>query len=286
MTIVLGTRGSLLALAQARLVADRIEGGVEIRAVRTAGDHSDRPLRELGDGVFVTGLEDALRSGEIDVAVHSLKDVPTEERGDLTIAAIPQRADPRDALITGSRGGLASLRAGGVVGTSSPRREAFLRALRPDALTREIRGNVGTRLSKVAGGDYDATILACAGLRRIGVDVAEEEILDGMEWPAAPGQAALAVQCRTDDRELRSRLSLLDHEPSRLAVTAERALLRSLGGSCAIPLGAWARIDGTAIAMDAALAFPDGVVRVSVRGPDPFAVAAAAARELGQPAHA
>ncbi len=286
MTVVLGTRGSPLALTQTRLVAERIEGGVDIRTVRTEGDRSERPLRELGDGVFVTALEDALRSGEIDVAVHSLKDLPTEERGDLVIAAIPQRADPRDVLITASHGGLASLRAGAVVGTSSPRRAAFLRALRPDLVARDIRGNVGTRMRKVMDGEYDATILALAGLRRMGVDVAEEEILDGIEWPAAPGQAALAVQCRADDRGLRERLSVLDHEPSRLAVTAERALLRSLGGSCAIPLGAWARIDGTAIAMDAALALPDGVVRVSVRGSDPFAVAAAAARKLGQPAHA
>lgn len=286
MTVVLGTRGSPLAVAQTRLIAERLEGSVEIRTVRTEGDRSERPLRELGDGVFVAALEDALRSGEIDVAIHSLKDLPTEERGDLAIAAIPRREDPRDVVITADRRGLASLRAGAAVGTSSPRRTAFLRAVRPDVTARDIRGNVDTRMRKVMDGDYDATILAHAGLRRMSVDVAEVEILDGVEWPTAPGQAALAVQCRPDDRDLRERLSALDDEASRLAVTAERALLRSLGGSCAIPLGAWARVEGNVIAMDAALALADGVVRVSVRGPDPFAVAAAAARQLGQPARA
>ncbi len=286
MTIVVGTRGSPLAMAQTRLVAERLEDDVDIRVVHTEGDRSGRPLRELGDGVFVTALEDALRSGAIDVAVHSLKDLPTEERGDLVIAAIPERGDPRDVLITASHGGVASLRSCAVVGTSSPRRAAFLHALRPDAVARDIRGNVGTRVRKVLDGEFDAAILARAGLCRLGVEFAEEETLDGVEWPTAPGQAALAVQCRADDRALRAHLSLLDHEASRLAVTAERALLRSLGGSCAIPLGAWARVEGGAIAMDAALALPNGVVRICVRGSDPLAVAAAAAEQLGQPAHA
>lgn len=286
MRVVLGTRGSPLALAQTQLVADRIGGDGEIRIVHTDGDRSERPLHELGDGVFVTALENALRSGEIDVAVHSLKDLPTEERGDLVIAAVPQRADPRDVLITASRDGLAGLRACAVVGTSSPRRAAFLRSLRPDAVTRDIRGNVGTRLRKVGDGEYDGTVLALAGLRRLGIAVSEVEILDGIAWPPAPGQGALAVQCRADDRELRSRLSLLDDQPSRDAVTAERALLRSLGASCAIPLGAWARFEDLVIVMDAALALPDGVRRVHVEGADPFAVATAAARGLGQPTYA
>lgn len=286
MRVVLGTRGSPLALAQTQLVADRIGGDAEIRIVHTDGDRSERPLHELGDGVFVTALENALRSGEIDVAVHSLKDLPTEERGDLVIAAVPQRADPRDVLITASRDGLAGLRVGAVVGTSSPRRAAFLRALRPDAVTRDIRGNVGTRLRKVREGEYDGTVLALAGLRRLGIDVSEIEILDGIAWPPAPGQAALAVQCRAADHELRARLSLLEDQPSRDAVTAERALLRSLGASCAIPLGAWARVEGLAIVMDAALALPDGVRRIHVEAADPLVVAAAAARALGQAAHA
>jgi hydroxymethylbilane synthase len=285
-TIVLGTRGSALALAQARIVADQLAGEVEIHVIRTEGDGSDRPLQELGDGVFVTALENALRAREIDIAVHSLKDLPTEEREDLVIAAVPQRADPQDVLITASRGGLDSLRVGGVVGTSSPRRAAFLRCLRPDASTRDIRGNVDTRMRKVRDREYDGTILALAGLRRLDVPVGDAEILDGLLWPPAPGQAALAVQCRASDHELRAQLEGIDDRPSNLAVRAERALLRLLGGSCAIPLGAWARVDAGVIVMDAALALADGIVRTSARGSDPDAVAHAAAQGLGEAAHA
>lgn len=286
MKIVLGTRGSALALAQARIVADQMACDVEVRVIRTDGDRSDRPLQELGDGVFVTALENALRAGEIDFAVHSLKDLPTEEREDLVVAAVPKRADPQDVLITASRGGLDSLRAGGVVGTSSPRRAAFLHCLRPDASTRDIRGNVDTRMRKVQDGEYDGTMLALAGLRRLGISVGDAEILDGLQWPPAPGQAALAVQCRATDHELRAQLQELDDRPSNLAVRAERALLRLLGGGCAIPLGAWARVEAGVIVMDAALALADGIVRTSARGSDPDAVAHAAARGLGQVARA
>ncbi|MEK7285289.1 MAG: hydroxymethylbilane synthase, partial [Chloroflexota bacterium] len=178
MTLVIGTRGSALALAQARIVAAALGADVELRVVRTAGDASERPIAELGDGVFVAALEDALRRGDVDVAVHSLKDLPTEERSDLVIAAIPAREDPRDVLVTRERGGLRTLPRGAVVGTSSPRRAAFLRALRPDIETREIRGNVDTRLRKVREGQYDAIVLALSGLRRLGVAVAADEVLD------------------------------------------------------------------------------------------------------------
>ena len=286
MSIVLGTRGSALALAQARIVAAQLGGEVEIRVIRTEGDRSDRPLHELGDGVFVTALEAALRVREIDIAVHSLKDLPTEEREDLVVAAVPKRADPQDVFISASRGGLDSLRAGGVVGTSSPRRAAFLRSLRPDTSTRDIRGNVDTRMRKVQDGEYDGTILALAGLRRLGVPVDDAEIIDGLLWPPAPGQAALAVQCRANDDEMTARLRGIDDRPSSLAVGAERTLLRLLGGSCSIPLGAWARVDAGVIVMDAALALPNGIVRASARGSDPDAVAHAAARELAAASHA
>jgi len=283
---VLGTRGSALALAQARIVADLLGGEVEVHVIRTDGDSSDRPLHELGDGVFVTALENALRAGEIDIAVHSMKDLPTEEREDLVIAAVPKRADPQDVFISASRGGLDSLRAGGVVGTSSPRRAAFLRCLRPDASTRDIRGNVDTRMRKVHDGEYDGTILALAGLRRLGVPVGDAEILDGLLWPPAPGQAALAVQCRADDHELSARLQSIDDPSSHLAVRTERALLRLMGASCAIPLGAWARVEAEAIVLDAALALDDGIVRTSARGRDPDAVAHTAAQGLAAATHA
>ena len=280
MTIVLGTRGSALALAQARIVTDLLAADVEVHVIRTDGDKSDRPLQELGDGVFVTALENALRAYEIDIAVHSLKDLPTEERDDLVVAAVPKRADPQDVFVTASRGGLDSLRPGGVVGTSSPRRAAFLRAMRPDTSARDIRGNVETRMRKVQEGEYDGTILALAGLRRLGLAVRDGEILDGIAWPPAPGQAALAIQCRAGDQALRAHLQTIDDRPSHLAVRTERALLRLLGGSCALPLGAWARVDAGAIVIDAALALGDRIVRTSAHGSDPDAVADAAAQGL------
>ena len=286
MRTVLGTRGSALALAQARIVADLLATEIEVRVIRTDGDGSDRPLHELGDGVFVTALENALRAGEIDIAVHSMKDLPTEEREDLVVAAVPARADPQDVFITASRGGLDSLPAGGVVGTSSPRRAAFLRCLRPDASARDIRGNVDTRMRKVHDGEYDGTILALAGLRRLGVPVNDDEILDGLLWPPAPGQAALAVQCRADDLGLRARLEGIDDPSAHLAIRAERALLRLMGASCAIPLGAWARVDAGAIVLDAALALDGAIVRTSAGGRDPDAVAYTAAQGLAAATHA
>lgn len=286
MSVVVGTRGSALALAQAGLVAAVLGGGTEIRVVRTAGDRSDRPIRELGDGAFVAALEDALRRGEVDVAVHSLKDLPTEERDDLVLGAIPAREDPRDVLVTRERGGVATLPANGAVGTSSVRRAAFLRALRPDAVTREIRGNVDTRLRKVRDGEYDGCLVALAGLRRLGLEVWEAEIVPLQDMPPAPGQGALAVQCRAADAALRERLAALDHPATRAAVAAERALLRALGGSCDIPLGAIGALEGEGITLDAALAVDGRVRRVRERGRDPLEVGLRAAAALREPAHA
>jgi len=279
-TVVIGTRGSALALAQTRLVASRLGDDVEIRVLHTAGDRSERPIRTLGDGAFVATIEDALVRREIDVAVHSLKDLPTAESEGLVIAAVPEREDPRDVLITATRGGLASLREGALVGTSSPRRAAFLRALRPDAVTREIRGNVDTRLRKVREGEYDATVLALAGLRRLGTAVADDEILGLGTMPPAPGQGALAVQCRADDQALRSRLEPLDDRDTHVAVRAERALLAALGASCALRLGAHARVEGGEIRLAAAFAVGEEVVRFDGAGQDPDSLAAAAARVL------
>lgn len=279
MTLVLGTRGSALALVQARLVAAALGPDVAVRVITTIGDTTAAPLSELGDGVFVTAIEDALRRGEIDLAVHSLKDLPTAEREDLCIAAIPARADPRDVLITATRGGLASLPQGASVGTSSPRRDAFLRALRPDVTTRAIRGNVDTRLRKVLTGEYDATILAAAGLERLGVAFASDEALDLAVCPPAPGQGALAVQCRTADTALRARIAALDDLDTRTAVTAERAVLAALGASCALALGTYARCDGDRVILDAALD-DGGLRRAHAEGTDPYSVADQAADAL------
>jgi hydroxymethylbilane synthase len=283
--ITIGTRGSALALAQTRFVADRLGPDVEVRVLRTAGDLSDRPIRELGDGVFVTAIEDALRAGEIDIAVHSLKDLPTEETADLVIAAIPMREDPRDVLVTRSRAGLAGLPRGAVVGTSSPRRAAFLRALRADAEPREIRGNVDTRLRKVQSGEYDAVVVAAAGLRRLGIAFDESEALPIELCPPAPGQGALAVQIRGRDDELATRLAPLDDQATRFGVTAERALLRAMGASCEIPLGALGRYANGVVELDAALVTAAGIRRASERGADPLSVARRAADALGAIAH-
>jgi hydroxymethylbilane synthase len=283
--ITIGTRGSALALAQTRLVAERLGAEVEIRVLRTAGDESDRPIRELGDGVFVTAIENALRAGEIDVAVHSLKDLPTDEPSDLVIAAIPTREDPRDVLVTRSRGGLAGLPRGAVVGTSSPRRAAFLQALRADAMPREIRGNVDTRLRKVREGEYDAVVVAAAGLRRLGIAFDESEALPLELCPPAPGQGALAVQIRARDAQLAMRLAALDDAATRLAVTAERALLRAMGASCEIPLGAIGRHAAGVTRLDAALVTDAGIRRASASGADPLDVARRAADALGATAH-
>ena len=279
--IVIGTRGSALALAQTRIVASALGAGVAIREIRTAGDKSDRPIRELGDGVFVTAIEDALRAGAIDVAVHSLKDLPTADAPGLVIAAVPVREDPRDVVITRDRRGLRGLAPGARVGTSSPRREAFLRALVPGIACSEIRGNVDTRLRKVADGLYDATVLAAAGLRRLGITFAEEEALPLDLFPPAPGQGALAVQTRAGDGIAERVRVALDDEPTHQAVLAEREVLRLSGASCDIPLGCYARWYGEELVLDAALATGAEVRRARATGRDPLALARSVAQELG-----
>jgi len=284
--IRIGTRGSALALTQARLVASLLPSVTELVVVRTAGDETARPIRELGDGAFVAALEDALRRGEFDLAVHSLKDLPTAESADLVIAAVPGREDPRDVLVTAARGGLPSLPSGALVGTSSPRRAAFLRAVRPDIRVAEIRGNVETRMRKVREGAFDATVLALAGLRRLAVAVAPEEILPAEVMLPAPGQGALAVQCRTSDAPLRQLLAPLEDAAARLAVTAERALLRSLGASCELALGALATVERDRLTLSAGLAEDGGIRRARAVGADPLEIAARVAAQLAAVAHA
>jgi hydroxymethylbilane synthase len=253
----LGTRGSALAVAQSGLIADDLRAlgaTVEMVVIRTTGD--DRaPDTAWGEGAFVTALEAALLDGRIDLAVHSAKDVPTAEDPRLAIAAYPTREDPRDALVCHEPGQtLATLSAGAVIGTDSPRRAAFLRAHRPDLRTRPLHGNVDTRLRKLADGEADAIVLAVAGLARLGLAGRITEVLPGEVALPAPGQGALAVQVRADDPVARTLAGRLDDPATRAAVEAERAFLRASGGGCRAPIGALATVDGVSITIRGAAA--------------------------------
>ena len=243
----LGTRRSALALAQTGLVANALrENGhdVELVEVVTHGDRSAESLQQMGGtGVFVTELREQLRRGEVDIAVHSLKDLPTAPADDLVLAAIPLRADPRDALVARDGLRLDQLPDGARIGTGSPRRAAQLRGLGFGFDVVPIRGNVDTRLRKVAEGEYDAVVVAAAGLARLGRLDEASELLDPGQVLPAPGQGALAVECRAADTDLATALGkLLDDPASRAAVTAERTLLAALEAGCTAPVGALADV--------------------------------------------
>ncbi|MGE5199256.1 MAG: hydroxymethylbilane synthase [Rhodospirillaceae bacterium] len=246
-TLRLGTRGGDLASWQAReaarvIVAAHPDVAVEIMVIRTAGDRAPAaPIAEIGGtGVFTRDIEDALRSGAIDLAVHSLKDLPTRVADGLALAAILERADPRDALVAPPGSTLAGLPPGARVGTSSPRRRAQVLAQRPELVTIDVRGNVPTRLAKLDRGDFDALVLACAGLQRLGLDARIAEVFGPEVLVPAPGQGALAVETRADDHRVASLLQAIDHRPTRIATQAERALLATLEGGCHAPVGALA----------------------------------------------
>lgn len=250
-TLRIATRGSALALVQTRLVAQALREAhpdltIEEVVISTEGDR-DRvtPLTVLGGrGVFVRSVEEALLDGRADVAMHSLKDVPTEPLPGLTLAAVLPRADVRDALVTRDGTRLADLPPGVRVGTSSRRRAALLHAARPDVIATELRGNVDTRLRRVSEGDVDAAILAAAGLSRLNRLDSKAQLLDPLEFVPAPGQGAIVVQCRDDDASTLALLSAIDHRETHLATDAERAVLAALGSGCSLPVGAYARIDG------------------------------------------
>ena len=263
--IRLGTRASALALAQSRTVAAglRVASGqdVELVEITTTGDRSSAPIPQLGVGVFVSALRDALAGKEIDLAVHSYKDLPTAPAGGLVIAATPQREDPRDALVARDGLTLTELPSGARVGTGSLRRIAQLHALGLGLEPVPIRGNVDTRLRKVADGEVDAVVLARAGLVRLGRAGELTEILDPLLMLPAPAQGVLAVECRADDPDLIDALAPLDHQPTRAAVDAERALLARLEAGCSAPVAGLAEVteDGE-IYLRGAVLSPDGRV--------------------------
>ncbi len=244
----LGTRRSDLATTQSTHVADALRARgheVELVLVTTEGDVNRAPLSRIGGtGVFVSALRDALLAGEIDIAVHSLKDLPVAQPQELVIAAVPEREDPRDALVARDGLTLETLPAGARVGTGSPRREAQLRVARPDLEVVDLRGNVPRRLATVAEGELDAVVLAGAGLRRLGLTEHVTQWLEPQVMVPAPGQGALAVECRSGDAESIAMLEPLDHLPTRTATTAERAVLGTLEAGCSAPIGALARHDG------------------------------------------
>ena len=259
----IATRGSTLAVEQTEIVARLLRSlhpglTVEIVTITTAGDaNQSAPVSQLGDGAFVRGVEAALLDRRAEIAVHSAKDVPSADTPGLRLAAFPARADPRDVLVSREGRRFMELPRGARLGTSSPRRAAIARSLRPDLEVAPIRGNVDTRLAKLRGGDYDAIVLAAAGMARLGRVDQVTEHLDPLLWVPAAGQGILGVQCRAGDSAERL-LAAIDHPPTRTAITAERAVLRRLGSGCRTPVGVFAReLDGV-LALRGVLVSPDG----------------------------
>ncbi|TFD35358.1 hydroxymethylbilane synthase [Cryobacterium sp. TMT1-19] len=264
--IRVGTRGSALALAQTTAIANRIATAsgseVEIVTVTTHGDTSRESLSSLGGtGVFASALRESLLAEECDVVVHSFKDLPTAAYPGLRIGATPKRADARDVLCARDGLNLTTLPEGARVGTGSPRRAAQLRSLRPDLDVVDIRGNVETRLNRVAEGDLDAVVLAAAGLSRLALlESVDGEYLELSDWPTAPGQGALALEVRDGklDRTLATALTAINHSTSQTTVMAERLVLERLEAGCAAPIGAMAAIDDGLLFLTATVYSPDG----------------------------
>jgi hydroxymethylbilane synthase len=280
-TLRLGTRRSPMALAQSGQVADMITERtgrrVEIVGVTTLGDVSRAELTQIGGtGVFVSALREALLGGQVDLAVHSLKDLPAGPAPGITLAAVPPRDDPRDALVARDGAKLADLPAGARIGTGSPRRAAQLLGLRGDVRCVPIRGNAGTRLSHVSGGELDGVVLACAGLARIGHAAAVTQVFEVDEMLPAPGQGALAVECRDGQPELAGLLAAVNDEASMAAAAAERSLLEALAAGCSAPVGGYAA-GASQLLMRAVVLSTDGTRALRAHGRAP----AADARRLG-----
>ena len=282
--IRIGTRGSTLALAQAGLVGAGLGVDSAIVPMRTEGDRlAEARLAAVGGkGLFVREIEEALLRGEIDVAVHSLKDLPAEPPAGLVLAAFLPREDPRDVLVGERPVSLEALAPGGVVGTSSPRRRALVLAARPDLGVEPIRGNVDTRLRKLAAGGFDAIVLAAAGLRRLGLTPAHCTPLDPERFVPAVGQGIIAVEARAADAATLARLARLDHAATRACALAERAYLALLGASCTTPVAAHARLDGATLHVSAIVADEEGRRLLRTSGSAPAVEAASLGRRLGE----
>jgi len=283
----IGTRGSALALWQAEYVRSWLAArgaAAEIVRIRTAGDQFQQGnVARIGlKGVFIKEIEDALLAERVDLAVHSLKDLPTELPRGLEIAAIPAREDPRDCLVSRGSLKLAALAPGARVGTSSVRRQAQLRHIRSDLEMVEMRGNVDTRLRKVEEGELDAVIVARAGIVRLRHEARVAEVLEPGVMLPAPGQGALAVEIRSSDPELTERLAGLDHCETRSVISAERAVLAALEGGCQVPLGAWARFAKGALVLDACVCAPDGSEVLRDRGEGAITQPEALGREVAR----
>jgi hydroxymethylbilane synthase len=272
--IIIGTRGSTLALAQTSLIKDKIRAlfpdeKLSIRIISTSADRDlTASLRNISSaGVFIKELEQSLIAGEIDIAVHSMKDVPISIPEELHIAAIPEREDARDALIAADAKYPADLPEGATVGTGSFRRQSQLLTIRPDLNIVEIRGNIETRLKKTGTGTCDAVILACAGLRRLGLQERISSVFDYSQMLPAPGQGALAVEIRAGDAKISAIASALNHADTAIAVTVEREFLRRMGGGCNIPIAIYARIENGIMLIDGLVASTDGkrVIRESMQ---------------------
>lgn len=279
-TIIVASRPSQLARWQAGRVVDllrkaRPEFNYSVRVIETKGDRIlDRPLPEIGGkGLFTLELEDALLKGEVHAAVHSLKDLPVESSPGLTVGSVPERADPRDVLITGSGGGLEDLPEGARVGTSSLRRQAQLLLRRPDLKIQSLRGNVPTRVKKAHDPEhgYDGIVLAAAGLIRLGMTEEITAYFPLDEMLPAPAQGALGIQCRKDRPDILEVFRAIEDQPTRMSVQTERAFLQALGGGCAVPVAAFAEAEGSRIRMTGLVAGIGGqqVIRVEGSGRDP-----------------
>jgi len=285
----IGSRGSQLALWQANHISAQLcERGheVEIQIIHTTGDKiTDVALAKVGaKGMFTKEIEEALAAGGIDLAVHSLKDLPTDLSAEFEIAAVLSREDPRDALCSKNYASIEELPKRARVGTSSLRREAQLKVVRPDLVVHPLRGNVDTRLRKLESGEYDAVILALAGLRRLGRTELVRQIIPAEVMCPAAGQGALAIEIRAGDRAVREALAFLDDGASRCETDCERALLRKLGGGCQVPIGANARLQDGVLHLEAIVASPDGsmLLRESADGSDPLALGEAVGGKLLQ----
>jgi hydroxymethylbilane synthase len=282
----LGTRKSPMAVAQAeavaRLLRERAGVGVELVGLTSFGDVSQAQLTQIGGtGVFVSALRRCLLAGDIDLAVHSLKDLPTAALPGVALAAVPARDDPRDALVARDGAKLADLPPGALIGTGSPRRAAQLRLMRPDTRPVPVRGNAGTRLAKVTSGELDAVVLAYAGLDRIGHRDLITEVFEPDEMIPAPGQGALAVECAATNPALAELLACADDPDSRAATTAERAVLAGLQAGCHAPVGAYATVTG-ALRLTASVIGDDGTPPVTAGAAGPAGEAELIGREVAR----